>query len=285
MSERRPPRDPTSQIRRIGQRPRFFTDLYAFLLRARWPVVVLLAAFAFMALNTIFATLYWLSPGSIANWNGSFEHAFYFSVQTFASIGYGYMYSNSSWGNCVVVLQAFSSLFYIAWLTGIVFAKFARPHARVLFSDHALIETRDGKRTLTFRVANERGNDIVEASIRVSILKTEITTEGKRMRRFFDLDLARSSSPLFILTWQVFHVIDERSPLYGMSCDDLMADDVRLTIALTGLDGTFNQTIHARHMYWPDDVLEGHRFVDVLENHPDGTITMDFRKFHDVAPE
>ena len=135
------------------------------------------------------------------------------------------MYSNSSWGNCVVVLQAFSSLFYIAWLTGIVFAKFARPHARVLFSDHALIETRDGKRTLTFRVANERGNDIVEASIRVSILKTEITTEGKRMRRFFDLDLARSSSPLFILTWQVFHVIDERSPLYGMSCDDLMADD------------------------------------------------------------
>lgn len=105
------------------------------------------------------------------------------------------------------------------------------------------------------------------------------------MRRFYDLDLSRSSSPLFILSWQIFHVIDEKSPLYGLSCDDLLADDVRLTIALTGLDGTFNQTIHARHMYWADDVLEDHKFVDVIETHPDKSITMDFRKFHQVEPE
>lgn len=117
------------------------------------------------------------------------------------------------------------------------------------------------------------------------MLKTETSSEGKVMRRFHDLTLVRQSSPLFILTWQIFHVLDESSPLYGMTCDDLMADDIRLTVALTGLDGTFAQTIHARHMYYAEDFLEGHRFVDVIENHPDRSITMDFRKFHRVERE
>lgn len=280
-----PRRDPNTNIRRVGQRSRHLTDLYAFLLRARWPVVIGLAAMTFLVFNATFATIYWLVPGSIANWSGDWPNAFFFSVQSFASIGYGYMYSQGTFGNCVVVVESFTSLCFIAVLTGIVFAKFARPKARVLFSDKALIETRDGKPTLTFRVANERGNDVVEASLRVSLLKTEVSAEGKRMRRFYDLALSRQSSPLFILTWQVFHVIDERSPLYGMGRQARIEDDVRIAISFTGLDGTFNQTIHDRHMYFAEDILDRHRFVDVLETHPGGTITMDFRKFHQIEPE
>lgn len=285
MSAPRPPRDPAAALRRVGQRWRPFTDLYAFLLRSRWPVVVLLALVVFVAINALFGFLYWLVPGSIDMSDGSFEHAFYFSVQTFGTVGYGNFHPSGHYGNALATVETFVGFFFIAVLTGIVFSKFARPHARVLFSDKALIETRDGQRTLTFRVANERGNDVVEASLRVSVLKTEVSKEGKHMRRFHDLRLSRHQTPLFILTWQVFHVIDESSPLHGMTPRDLAEGDVRITIALTGFDGTFAQTIHARHMYWADDVLEGHRFVDVLENHPDGSATMDYRKFHDVEPE
>ncbi|MCB9594886.1 MAG: hypothetical protein H6719_19345 [Sandaracinaceae bacterium] len=149
MTKIAPRRDLQTAIRRVGQRPRFFTDIYAFLLRTRWPIVVGLAAAAFLVVNAMFALLYWLVPGSIENCDGSFEQAFFFSVQTFGAIGYGFMYSHGTWGNSVVVLESFVSLLFIAVLTGIVFAKFSRPHARVLFSENALIETRDGKRTLT----------------------------------------------------------------------------------------------------------------------------------------
>lgn len=247
--------------------------------------MVTLAAAAFLLVNLLFAFLYWIVPGSISSTEGSFADAFFFSVQTFGAIGYGYMYSQGLWGNAVVVVEAFVSLLFIAVLTGIVFAKFARPHARVLFSQNALIERRDGVPTLTFRVANERGNDVVEASLRVSVLKTEISKEGKRLRRFHDLALARQSTPVFILSWQVFHAIDEASPLHGMSVEDMIEGDVRITVALTGLDGTFAQTIHARHMYWADQILQDHRFVDVIESHEDGSVTMDYRKFHLIEPE
>ena len=272
-------------LRRTGNRPRPFTDSYAYLLRARWPVVVGLAFAAYLTVNLLFAIGYWSVPGSVANTDGSFLDAFFFSVQTFAAIGYGFMYSQGSWGNGLVVVEAFVSLFTIALLTGIVFAKFSRPSARVLFSRRACVETRDGVPTLTFRLANERGNDVVEASIRVSVLRWETSKEGKRLRRFYDLPLQRSSTPVFLLSWQVFHTIDEDSPLHGLTSEDLTRDDLRITIALTGLDGTFAQTIHARHVYWGEQVLFGRRFVDVMENFDDGTVVMHFERFHDTVAE
>ena len=282
MKERKPLEH---YLTRVGQRRRPFTDSYAFLLRARWPVVVGLAAAIFVGANAGFGALYWLTPGSVANCDGSFLESFFFSVQTFAAIGYGFMYAQGFWGNLICTFEAFASLFFIAVLTGIVFAKFARPHSRVLFSTPLVIETRDGVPTLTFRVANERGNDVVEASIRVSVLKTVRTFEGRTLRRFFDLELDRRSTPVFLLSWQVFHSIDESSPLYGMSREDMTEDDMRFTVALTGLDGTFSQTIHARHMYWAEDIEWGHRFVDVIENLEGGVVRMHFERFHDIEPE
>lgn len=273
-------------LQRVGQKRRGpFTDLYAFLLRARWSTVIGLAAGFYLAVNALFAALFFAVPGSVANADGGYVDAFFFSVQTFASIGYGFMYSQGTWGNAVVVAEAFVSLLSLALLTGIVFAKFARPKARVLFSEPILIETRDGVPTLTFRVANERGNDVVEAAVRVSALKTVHTREGSRMRRFYDLELQRAASPFFVLSWQVFHPIDEDSPLHGMSREDMIAEDVRFAVSFTGLDGTFAQTIHARHLYWAEDLRVGHRFVDVMENLEGGVTRMDFRKFHLTEPE
>lgn len=270
---------------RVGQRRRPFTDLYAFLLRAPWSVVIALAVAMFLLVNAIFALLYWLAPGSVANTDGSYLESFFFSVQTFGAIGYGFMYSQGTWGNGVVTAEAFVSLLCIAMLTGMVFAKFARPRARVLFSEPILIEKRDGVPTLTFRVANERGNDVVEASIRVSALKTVYTAEGSRLRRFYDLELERRTTPLFALSWQIFHRITEDSPLHGMSVEQMVEGDVRITVSITGLDGTFSQTIHARHMYWAEEIRDGHRFVDVMEDLGDGRVRMDYRKFHLAEPQ
>ena len=275
-----------SQLVRVDHPARPLSDLYAFLLRARWPVVLGLAAGSFLAANVLFAALYFAVPDSIANADGSFSDAFFFSVQTFGAIGYGYMVAQGPWANAVVTVEAFVSLVFIAMLTGIVFAKFSRPTARVLFSRPILVEQRNAKPTLTFRVANERGNDIVEASIRVSVLLTEETAEGHLTRRFSDLRLERSSSPIFIMTWQIFHTIDEQSPLYGMTHQDIIDQHVLFTIALTGLDGIFAQTIHARHTYWPDDIVFGHTFEDVIAfTGIDEPVEVDLRKFHDTRPQ
>lgn len=272
-------------LQRVGQRPAYLTDLYAFLLRARWGTVVMLSACVYLGLNALFALAYWLVPGSVASSDGSYLDSFFFSVQTFASIGYGAMHSIGVWGNSVVVVEAFVSVFCIATLTGIVFSKFSRPRARVLFSKNMVVEQRDGVPTLSFRVVNERGNDVVEASVRVSVLKTIVTAEGHRMRRFYDLQLERSSSPVFLLSWQVFHPIVEGSPIHGLTRADLERDDVRFMVMLQGLDGTFVQTIHTRHLYWAEDVLFGYRFGDVIEHLPGGVSRLDFRKFHDVVPD
>lgn len=272
-------------LTRVGQRKRPFTDAYAFLLTARWPTVIALAGATFLAMNALFAFLYWIVPGSVENTDGSYLESFFFSVQTFAAIGYGFMYSNGVWGNSVMVVEAFCSLFCIALVTGIVFAKFSRPRARVLFSEPILIEQRNGVPTLTFRVANERGNDIVEASIRVAALITVHTDEGARLRRFYDLEVERASSPLFSLTWQIFHPITEESPLHGKSVDQLCEEDVRITVSLTGLDGTFSQTIHARHLYWAEEIVPEYCFVDVIEDIGGGRVQMDYRKFHLIEPQ
>ena len=279
-------RKPLEQlIVRKGHRARPFTDAYAFLLRARWSLVIGLAFVAFLSVNALFALLYWAEPGSVASSSGSYRDCFFFSVQTFGAIGYGYMYSQTVWANVVVTAEAFVSLLCIAVLTGITFAKFSRPRARVLFSANPVIEMRDGVRTLSFRVANERANDVVEASIRVSALMTEHSREGKRLRRFHDLELSRSSTPVFILTWQIFHAIDESSPLFGKTVEQMIEEDVRIMVALTGIDDTFAQTIHARKLYWADELREGHRYVDVISPQPDGAAVMDFAVFHDTVEE
>jgi inward rectifier potassium channel len=285
VSEPRRQKPLEAYLQRVGQRRRPVTDLYAFLLRSPWSVVVGLAAAFYLAANVGFAFLYLAVPGSVANADGTFLDAFFFSVQTFTAIGYGFLYAEGLWGNAVVVVEAFVSLLCIALLTGIVFAKFARPHARVLFSEPIVVERRDGVPTLTFRVANERGNDVVEASVRVNALMTTYTAEGARLRRFHELALERSSTPVFLMSWQVFHPITEDSPLHGLTRQQMLEGDVRITVSLTGLDGTFAQTIHARHLYWAEDVIFGHRFVDVMEELGGGVTRMDFRKLHLTEPE
>ncbi|MCH9682926.1 MAG: ATP-sensitive inward rectifier potassium channel 10, partial [Deltaproteobacteria bacterium] len=164
------------------------------------------------------------------------------------------------------------------------FAKYSRPRAKVLFSNRLLMMQRNGKPALTFRVGNARGNEIIEASLRVAVLVPEVSMEGEALRRLVDLKLLRSQTPVFAMSWTVIHEVDEDSPLFGYDAQRLAKDGVRFIVSLTGIDGTFSQMVHARQIYMHEHVRWGHRFVDIVGNSEDGRLQIDYRRFHDTEP-
>ncbi len=276
--------DPASVVR-IGARRGIADDLYHFLLQTSWSRVMLLVASTYLGINLVFACLYLAGGDTIAGATpGSFGDAFFFSVQTFSTIGYGVMAPKGGFASVVVTMEAFVGLVTVAMATGLMFAKFSRPTARLLFSDRMVIAPRDGQPTLMLRVANERGNDVIEASFRVTVLKPEMSAEGERMRRLHDIKLVRGDTPLFTLTFQGMHVIDDQSPLHGVTPELLRAGEMRFIVTVTGLDATFATTIHGRHIYQADEVVWNARFADVLSNRPDGRLQLDYGKFHEIVP-
>ena len=172
----------------------------------------------------------------------------------------------------------------MALVTGLVFAKASRPQASVLFSEVAIIGTRDGQPTFEFRMGNARGNDVVEATVRLTVLRTETTAEGHTMRKLHDMVLVRERSPIFAMSWTVMHVIDENSPLHGCSREHLDEQDVWFIVTMTGWDLTYANTVHSRKLYQMQDIRTGVKFVDVMSRQDDGRMRIDFRYFHDVEP-
>lgn len=272
-----------SSVRRVTDRSFRTRDLYYTLLTIPWSGFFGLLAVSYGIFNLGFALLFLVDSGSIANARpGSFADAFFFSVQTMATIGYGAMYPATLYANLLVTLEVLLGMTGLALATGLIFARFSRPVARIMFSRVAVIADHDGKPTLSFRAANQRNNRILEAQVTVSILREEVTAEGQRMRRFHDLALARSRTPMFALTWTVMHVIDEKSPLHRATPASLEAEQAEIVVALIGLDETFSQTVHARHSYLAEEIVWNRRFVDILDRLDDGTRVIDYRRFHDV---
>jgi inward rectifier potassium channel len=278
------PRSGAPGVVKIGLEARFFDDIYHYMMEASWPRLILTIAALYLGTNVIFATLYLVGGDTISGAEkGSFADAFFFSVQTLSTIGYGVMAPKGPVGSALVTGEAFVGLLGVAMASGLMFSKFARPTARVLFSSKVIVTTRNGKPCLVLRMANGRGNEIVEATLRISVLKPEVTAEGERMRRFHDLVLTRSQTPLFSLTWMVIHVIDEASPLHGETEASLREMNVRFIVTLTGIDSTFAQTVHARTSYFAEDIVWGGRFIDVTSQLPDGRLQVDYTKFNDVV--
>jgi inward rectifier potassium channel len=277
-------RGDTPPIVKIGMPVRPLSDLYHFLMNTRWGVILALIIALYFALNLMFAGIYLeLGPGHIENArDGSFADAFFFSVQTMATIGYGKLVPRSGAANVLVTVEALMGLLVVAMSTGIVFARFARPTARVLFSHCAVISSYDGRPAFMFRMANARGNEIAEATLSATLLKTEILKEGTSMRRQYDLATVRSHSIVFALTWTAIHVIDEASPLHGATAESLSHDEVEIAVSVNGFDETFSQTIHARHSYVPSEIHFGARLRDILTKLPDGRRQIDYTHFHEV---
>ncbi|AFY77824.1 Inward rectifier potassium channel [Pleurocapsa sp. PCC 7327] len=273
------------QIVSLGAWYSYWRDPYHMMLTISWWGFIAIVAIAYIALNALFALLYLAGGDCLEGARpGSFEDTFFFSVHTLASIGYGVIAPKTTYANIIVTLSAITSLLTIAVVTGLAFARFSLPTARVLFSRVAVIAPYDGVPTLMFRAANQRRNLILEAQLQVYLMRDEISSEGQFMRRIYDLKLLRHQSPSFALTWAAMHPIDENSPLYGATPDSLFDNQTTLVISLSGIDETVAQAIHARHIYAAQDILWNNRFVDVLRDSPNGDRYIDYNHFHDIVP-
>jgi inward rectifier potassium channel len=272
-------------VRAIGLRRSPFQDLYHSILSCAWWQYFAGFVGIFLVVNAVFAVLYALEPGCIANATpGSFVDAFFFSVQTLATIGYGAMAPATTYGHIMVTLEALVGLLGVAVVTGITFAKFSRPTARVIFSDKAVLATRNGVPHLMFRMGNARRNTIVEAQLRALVLVEEVSAEGQMLRTPVELPLVRDRTALFFLSWTAMHRIDEKSPFYGNDWKARLAErKAEVFLSLFGMDETFATQVHARMRYGLDDIAAGVHFKDVLVIEEDGTRVIDYRNFHEVV--
>ena len=271
------------RIERISDRD-WALDFYHHLLTVSpWTLFAILVA-TYIGFNIVFGLLYLLQPGAIANATpGAFPDAFFFSVQTMATIGYGDMHPATLYANLLVTAEVLLGMTGLALATGLVFARFSRPTARVMFSQVAVVTDHDGVPSLMFRAANRRRNEILEAQVAVMLLRDEINAEGVEMRRFHDMAVVRPHTPMFALTWTVIHPIDQSSPLYGASRENLLRAHAHIVISISGIDEIFSQTIYARHTYEAGEIRWHHRFADILTRAEDGHRRIDYRRFHDTV--
>jgi len=266
-----------------GLHRRRWTDLYHQLLTLSWGGFLLVWIIVYLATNLVFATLFWLDRGGLSGARpGSFEDAFFFSVQTLGTIGYGAIAPKSHFANVVVGVESFFSFGISALSTGLIFARVSRPTARVMFSRHAVVTPVNGVPTLMFRAANERQNQVLEAEVSVTLARNMTTTEGVTFYAFQPLALTRARSPFFALSWSVMHPIDANSPLFGQTLESLIADRAEIVVILAGVDETLAQRIHARHSYLPHEIVWDRRLADIILKDGDGEAVMEFGRFHDL---
>ena len=254
-------------------------DAYHFLRTASWRWIALLFAGLFALTNVAFGIVYWLSD-SVARATGLLDCC-WFSVQTLATIGYGNLAPSTTFGNVFVAIESFLGIVLVALATGVFFARFSTTNARVVFSHVATIGDYDGKRTLMFRMANARSTAIVEATVRVYLSRDEVLSDGERVRRIHDIALRRSVSPIFALTWTVYHTIDETSPLHGVDPSTIRDGSTNLIVTFQGIDDRLAATVHTRWSYNPEEIVFDRRFVDIIKHDADtGVRYLDFTQFH-----
>jgi inward rectifier potassium channel len=267
-----------------GAAPHPLRDLYHSALRASWGGILGGIAAVFLAMNALFALGYVATGGVSGAHAGSFRDAFFFSVQTMGTVGYGAMYPASTAANTLVVAESVAGLILTALATGIVFARFSRTMGELVFSRHACVSPMDGIPTLAFRIGNDRASSIFEAHVSVTAIRTEHTEEGVLFYRIYDLPLVRAQSQVLERSFLVMHRLDDESPLRRVAPDTPRPDELELSVSVVGTDDTSLQPVHARHRYELKDILWGARLADILSERPDGRLTLDLRKFHDTVP-
>lgn len=268
-----------------GLSRRMWDDIYHRALTVSWPVFFALVTGIFLLLNTFFALLYQLQAEDIANqFPHGFGGAFFFSVETLATVGYGDMHPQTIYAHLVTTLEIILGMGGIATVTGLIFARFSRPHARIIFADHPIVRVLDGKRTLMIRAANTRQNVIAQASAKLHLLRLVTTSEGFQFRRVEDLTLVREHHPLFMLSWSLMHVIDENSPLYGANAASLAQGESLLLLTIEGTDETTAQTMMARREWSHAAIRWNHQYLDMVHADGSGSQIIDYSLFHQVSP-
>ena len=271
---------------KLGTQRFSLSDPYYFVLTIHWGAFFALVVSFYLTVNLLFATLYWLGSPCIANARpGVFRDLFFFSIETFATVGYGVMSPQSLYGHIVSSVEIVFGMLSMAVITGLMFTRFSRPRARLMFSRIAVVSPHFSEHpALMLRIANQRHQVIADAQAKLTLLRSRTTATGGVMRRFVDLPLERSEAPMLALSWTLIHPIDANSPLHGMTAADMAADEMALIVSINGYDESISSPITARHTYATDAVIFGHEFVDILCELDDGRIALDLTRFHDSKP-
>jgi inward rectifier potassium channel len=294
MLKRQSERTPKPRVVQLGGREiiaeglslNFWADISHRCLTASWPSFIAGAALVFLMFNAVFAVFYWIGDQPISNVpGGAYIDYLYFSIETLSTAGYGDMHPQTHYGHFIATVELFTGIFSMSLMTGLIFARFSRPNARLLFANNPVISTHEGSPTLMVRLANERQDIIGNATARLWMFKNIVTAEGHPFRRFYELPLLRNESPALALSWTLHHVVDENSPLFGLNPEDLEASQISFVVVVSGYDVVAAQTVHARKSYEHPDIRFGHRYVDVLAVSEDGQVRIDYGRFHDTFEE
>lgn len=282
--------DGTFNVRRTGLPFLSSLNLFHTLLSMSWPSFLLLVLLLYFMSNIVFGSVYALiGPSAIIDTTADpmtniFVRGFFFSVQTFATIGYGTIHPSGVVPNLLVTLESYYSLLANALITGLVFARFARPTAKIIFSDVAVIAPYHGTEGLMFRLVNGRSNQLIEVGIKVLFARF-VNEDGRAVRRFDFLPLERETVTFLPLALTVVHPIIDNSPLKGLTQDDLTRTDAELLVLITATDETFAQTVHTRSSYKPHEIRCGHKFVSIYNEVADGEpISINIRKLSVIEP-
>ncbi len=280
-------RDGTFNVQRRGLGLRASLSLYYSLLTLTWPRFLGLLALHYLAANALFAAAFYacgpraLLGGSVGG-GARYVQDFFFSVQTLSTIGYGQMVPAGMAANVLVTLESMVGLLFFAVATGLVFARFARPMADIVFSERAVVAPYRDVTAFMFRIANRRRNELVEVSAKVIFSRME-GSSGRPLRRFYELPLERHRVTIFPLSWTVVHPIEAESPLAGMGPEDLKAVDGEFLVLLTGIDESYFQRVYSRSSYKAGEVMWNARFADILHHPRAGEpVTVDVRRLNDI---
>lgn len=273
------------RVLRLGLPSRPWQDLYHHFMTMGWPRLFGSYAIFFFLFNLLFAAVYGLEPRGIAHLNPKgYWGFFFFSVETLATVGYGDMHPRTPFTHIVASVEIFTGMMSVALVTGMMFARFSRPTARILFARHGVIRSFDGRPTLMLRAANARQNVIMAATAQLTLVREDHTREGSHIRRIHDLALRRSDQPVFVFGWNIQHVIDASSPLAGATAESLGSTGDFLLLTIAGTDETTGQTLMARQDYPLAMLKWNHTFAEILSTGEDGIDRFDYARFHDVEP-
>jgi len=260
-------------------------DAYQWLLALSWPRFALFIAAIYVAINLIFAALYSLDGNCIAYLQpGSFVDAFFFSVQTLATVGYGHMYPQTLYGHVVTTLEIISGMFGLAVMTGLIFVRFSRPTARILFSKSIVIAPFNGRPALMLRIANLRQRSLVEAEFRIMFSRNQEIMEDDSYRYFYALKLDFERMIVFPAALTLRHTIDEHSPLFGATPQSLEASNATFVASVMGIETVIPAAVQTQQNYTWRDVRFGERFVEIYSELKEGQITVDYGRIHDTEP-
>jgi inward rectifier potassium channel len=279
-----PVRSGRTEFLKINAARQDWRDGYHWVLSLTWPQFALFLASSYVALNLFFATFYAIGDGIADLTPHSFPQAFFFSVETLATVGYGHNYPATLYGHVIVTLEIFIGMIWLAVITGLIFVRFSRPTARILFSKNILIGNHDGRPSVMFRVANLRHTSMVDAKFRLSFSRDEKVKEGEDIRRFYSLKVYPEHMPRFPAALTIRHTIDEQSPLYGQTAEGLEKSDAFLIASVTSVETVMAASIQSQEDYSYDEIRWGERFVDIYEQLEDGRLQVDYGRIHETEP-